>query len=53
VNIDISQDKHQNHEPVSTTWVYDDECGWIDVELFLVRLRKIEEELSGRLKKTG
>lgn len=49
----ISQNNHQNQEPVNTTWVYDDEFGWIDVELFLVRIRKMEEELSSKFKKTG
>jgi len=40
-------------EPVKTTWVYDDELGWIDVNLFLERIRKIEQELGVFLRKTG
>ncbi len=49
----ISQNNFQYQKPVNTTWVYDDEFGWIDVELFLMRIRKIEEELSCKFKKTG
>ncbi len=43
----------RTEEPVKTTWVYDDELGWINVNLFLEKIRKIEQELNACLKKTG
>lgn len=45
--------EHKLNKPVRTTWVYDDEFGWIDVDSFLVKVKRIEEELSEMFKKTG
>lgn len=45
--------EHKLNKPVRTTWVYDDEFGWIDVDSFLVKVKKIEKELSEMFKKTG
>ncbi|NPV72473.1 MAG: hypothetical protein HPY89_01485 [Pelotomaculum sp.] len=39
--------------PARTTWVYDEEFGWIDINLFLSKIKKIEEEINSRCKKTG
>ena len=51
----VSRKKREKRaeEPVKTTWVYDDELGWINVNLFLEKIRKIECELSACLKRTG
>lgn len=40
-------------QPAGTAWVYDDESGWINVNTFLNKIKKIEEELNKKLKKTG
>lgn len=37
----------------SVAWVYDDEHGWINVSLFLKRIKKLEKDLYAKLQKTG
>ena len=45
--------KAKNASAGSVAWVYDEEHGWINVSLFLKRIKKLEKDLYEKLQKTG
>ncbi len=48
-----SNKNKKDGKPVNATWVYDEELGWVNVNLFLANLKKIGESIRERVEKTG
>ncbi len=48
-----SNKNKKDGKTVSATWVYDEELGWVNVNLFLANLKKIEESVRKRAGETG
>lgn len=50
---DKSGDNKKTVSQTNTAWAYDEDRGWININMFLQNIKKIEEELNKKLKKTG
>lgn len=47
------KNKDEIETAVTASWVYDEKLGWIDIDMHLLRIKRIQKEIRERLKKTS
>lgn len=45
--------RQADRQPMRTNWIFDEELGWVNVDRFLSKVKRIEKEINRKMRKTG